>query len=303
MSRYIVKRLFISLITLFILTTVVFFMLRTLPGDPLATQTTLSPELREKLREFYGLDQPILKQYVMYLDNLIHGDLGYSMKHANRSVSSIIVTHFPVSADLGIRALIFGYPLGIILGVVAARKRGKTADYVCIFLGILAVSVPSFILARILQWIFAVELGILPVAQWKGFEYTILPVFCIAFSMMNGRTMRSYMLEVTGQDYIKTAKAKGVPEGKRVWRHMFRNALLPVVTGLGPLVATTLTGTFVIENIFSIPGLGKQYVDSIKGLDYTLAMGLTIFFAAFLILANFIVDLCYSLVDPRVRVK
>ena len=304
MLKYVVKRFFISLLTLFILATVVFFLLHSLPGDPISSNNGILPkELMNKLRAHYGLDQPVWKQYIQYFANMFRGELGYSLKHANRTVASVIRESFHVSASLGLRGLALGYPIGVLLGVIAARRRGKPADYICIIIGILAISVPSFILARILQWIFSVKLGWLPVAQWKGFKYTILPVFCMAFGMMNGRSMRAYMLEVVSQDYIKTAKAKGVPERRRVWRHMFRNAMLPMVTGLGPLVAGALTGTFVIETIFSIPGLGKQYVDAVKGLDYTLAMGLTTFFAAFLIFANFMVDLAYGLVDPRVRIE
>ena len=303
MARYIGKRLIISVITIFILITVVFFLLRSLPGDPFSATTMLQKELIEKLRDFYGLDRPLWEQYVNYMKNLLQGELGYSMQYTNRTVTGIIKDSFPVSASLGLRALAVGWPCGILLGIVAARKRGKALDYICIFISIAAVSVPSFILATLLQYLFGVKLGILPVAQWKGFAYTILPVFSMAFGMLSSaRGMRAYMLEVTSQDYIKTAKAKGVPERRLIWRHMFRNAMLPIVTGLGPMVAGILTGTFVIESIFVIPGLGSHFTKAIKGLDYTMAMGLVIFYSIFLVFANFMVDIGYVLVDPRVRI-
>lgn len=304
MLRYVVTRFFISLLTIWLLATVSFFLLRTLPGNPFQTEMPISLEMQERLMNYYGLDQPLHQQYLSYMGNLLQGDMGYSMKYSNRTVNSIIASAFPVSASLGLRALAFALPVGLLFGITAARKRGHAIDYSLVFIAVICMSVPSFIIGATLQYLFGVQWQILPVAQWKGFTYTILPTIAMGMMMVASmtRTMRASMLEVISQDYIKTAKAKGLSERQVVWRHQIRNALIPIVTGLGPLIATTLMGTFVIEQIFAIPGLGRHFVMSVQALDYTMALGLTVFFGSFMVFLNFAVDLTYGLVDPRIRI-
>lgn len=304
MLKYILKRLIVSLVTIWILTTIVFFLIRVLPGDPFTSDKT-TPQIRESMMKYYGLDKPIYVQYAKYIQNLLQGDMGYSLKSKNRTVNQVIANAFPNSAELGIRALMFAIPMGILLGIISALNHNKAWDYGSMIVAVIGVSVPSFIIGALLQYVFAVKLKLLPVAQWKGFEYTILPSFALALNTLAvlARLMRASMLEVTGQDYILTAEAKGLPIYKVVWKHQIRNAILPVVTVLGPIVALLITGTFVIEQIFAIPGLGKHYVMGIQNLDYTLVLGLTVFYGAFVIIMNFIVDIIYGFVDPRIRVN
>jgi oligopeptide transport system permease protein len=301
--KYILKRLVISLITIWILTTIVFFLIRVLPGDPFTSDKT-TPQIRESMMKYYGLDKPLAVQYAKYIRNLLQGDMGYSLKYKNRTVNQVISNAFPKSAELGIRSLLFVIPIGILLGIISALNHNKGWDYGSMIVAVIGVSVPSFIIGALLQYVFAIRLRWLPVAQWKGFEYTILPSFALALGTLAliARLMRASMLEITGQDYILTAEAKGLPVYKIVWKHQIRNAILPVVTVLGPIVAALITGTFVIEQIFAIPGLGKHYVMGIQNLDYTLVLGLTIFFGSFVVLMNFLVDIIYGLVDPRIRV-
>jgi oligopeptide transport system permease protein len=305
-AKYIFRRLLISIITIWLLATSAFFLLRTLPGNPfLMSERLLSVEMQDRMMAYYGLDKPLVEQYFTYMGNLLQGNMGYSLKYTNRSVNSIIETAFPVSASLGLCALAFALPVGLFLGVVSARKRGQAVDYLCVFISVIGISVPSFIMGSLLQYLLGVKLDLLPIAQWKGAEYMIMPTIAMGLSMIGSltRTMRASMLEVTSQDYIKTAKAKGLSGTQIVWNHQLRNALLPIVTGLGPLVAGILMGTFVIEQIFAIPGLGQHFVTSIQSLDYTMTLGLTIFFGAFLVTANFLVDLAYGLIDPRITIS
>lgn len=304
MAKYIARRLVISLITLWLLATACFFLLRVLPGNPFQTDKLLTVEMQEKMIAYYGLDKPLLEQYLTYMGSLLQGDMGYSLKYTNRTVNSIIAQSFPVSASLGLRALAVAVPVGLLLGIISARKRGKAVDYICVLISVLGVSIPSFIMGTFLQYIFAVKLQILPIAQWKTGLHMVLPTAALALALLAGltRVMRASMLEVIHQDYVKTARAKGLGEGQVVLSHQIRNAFVPIVTMLGPMVASVLMGTFVIEKIFAIPGLGQHFVNSITGLDYTMTMGLTIFYGAFLVAANFIVDIAYGLVDPRIRV-
>jgi len=304
MAKYIAKRLLISVVTIWLLATVSFFLLRTLPGNPFQTDKILSVEMEEKMMSYYGLDKPIMEQYRTYLSNLMKGDMGYSLKYTNRTVNSIIKSTFPISADLGLRSLALALPIGLFLGVVSAKKRGSIIDYTCVFISVIGVSIPSFILGSFLQYIFSLKLKILPIAQWKSISYTILPTVALALSLLASltRVMRASMLEVTTQDYVKTAKSKGLSDTKVTISHQIRNAMVPILTMLGPMVASVLMGTFVIEKIFAIPGLGQHFVNSITGLDYTVTMGLIVFYGTFMVIANFIVDISYGLVDPRIRI-
>jgi oligopeptide transport system permease protein len=301
--RYIVRRFFISLVTLLILVTAVFFLVRAMPGDPFSSPK-LTPEIRENMLRYHGFDKPLYVQYFRYLWNLLHGNLGISLYYNNIPVTQLIRDSFPYSADLGIRALVLAFFVGVSLGIVSALNRGKWLDYLCVFIAILGVSLPDFITGYLLQFIFGLKLKLLPIALWRGFKYTILPTMALSFytTAQLTRIMRASMLEVVNQDYIKVARAKGLSTVKIVWRHQVRNAILPVVTVLGPIAAAILTGTFVIESIYAIPGMGKYYVLGIQNLDYSQILGLTVFYGAFLIAANFLVDILYGIIDPRIRI-
>ena len=302
MAKYILKRIGMSVITILLLITVVFFLVRLMPGDPFSNGK-MTAEIQANLEAYYGFDKPLPVQYLTYLNNLIHGDLGYSMKYTNRTVIDTIKGSFPYSFDLGIRALVMSISFGLVLGIIAALNRGKKLDFVCIFIAIIGTSVPDFIMGAILQYLFGIKWGLFPVAQYLGFQYTILPSIAIGFYTLASvsRLMRASMLEVVEQDYIKTAKAKGLSNVRITLKHRIRNAIMPVITILGPLVAAVLTGTFVIESLFAIPGMGKYYVESVQMLDYTMILGMTIFYGTFLVIANMIVDILYGLIDPRVR--
>ncbi len=303
MKNFILKRLAISLATLLVLITVVFLLVRLMPGGPFM-DPKMTPEVQARMEAYYGLDKPLIQQYFQYLGNLLRGDLGYSMRYTNRTVNDILATAFPYSADLGIRALVMALAVGLVLGITAALHRGKTLDFVCILIAIIGTSVPDFIMGGVLQYFFGHKWGLLPVAQYYGFEYTILPSIALGLTTMAmvSRVMRSSMLEVVGQDYIKTARSKGISKLRVVTRHQVRNAIIPIITIMGPNVAAILTGTFVIESVFAIPGMGKYYVESVNANDYTMILGMTIFYGAFLVLASTVVDILYGVVDPRIRV-
>ena len=303
MLRYILKRFFISLVTLLILVTAVFFLVRMVPGDPFISDK-LTPEIRENMLRYWGFDQPLHVQYFRYIGNLLHGDLGISMHYNSVPVTRLIADSFPTSADLGLRALLLASVTGITLGIVSALNRGRWLDYACIIIAIIGVSLPDFIMGYLLQFVFGIKLKLLPIALWKGFKFTVLPTLALSFytTALLTRIMRASMLDVVHQDFIKVAKAKGLSTFQIVWRHQIRNAILPVVTILGPITAAILTGTFVIESIYAIPGMGKYYVLGIQNLDYSQILGLTVFYGAFLVMANFAVDIIYGFVDPRIRV-
>ncbi|MBP1925533.1 oligopeptide transport system permease protein [Sedimentibacter acidaminivorans] len=303
MRKYILKRLVISLATVWVLTTIVFILVRLMPGDPFSSDK-MTPEIKANIERYYGFDKPIIVQYFTYLNNILHGDFGYSMKYVNQSVNKIIGDSFPYSFDLGMRALSLSISFGIVLGIIAALNRGRKLDYVCVVIAIIGTSVPDFIIGGLLQFFFGIKWGLFPVAQYHGIKYTVLPSIALGFYTlaMVSRLMRASMLEVVQQDYIKTAKSKGISKFRITYKHQIRNAIMPVVTVLGPTVASVLTGTFVIESIFAIPGMGKYYVQSVQNLDYSLILGMTIFYGAFLVLANMIVDILYGVIDPRIRV-
>ena len=304
MAQYILKRVLISIVTLWVLVTVVFILVRCMPGEPFQGEK-MTPEIKANLEAYYGFDKSLPEQYIMYIRNLLQGDFGYSMKYLNQSVNKIIAQSFPYSFDLGIRAIVFSVSFGIIFGIIAALNRGKRLDYLCVIIAILGTSIPDFIMGAVLQYLFGIRWGLLPVAQYLGFKYTILPSVGVGFYTlaMVSRLMRASMLEVVGQDYIKTARSKGLSKAGIVCRHQIRNAITPVVTVLGPVVASVLCGTFVIESIFAIPGMGKYYVESVQNLDYSLVLGMTVFYGSFLILANLVVDILYGIIDPRIRLQ
>lgn len=308
--QYILKRLVYSVITVLVLITITFFLMHLMPGDPFTGTKAIQPEVKAALYAKYGLDKPLPEQFIRYVGNVLHGDFGVSLLD-KRPVKDIIMEAFPVSAELGIRSLIFAFFIGLLLGIVAAVKRGTGWDTFSMFLALIGVSVPSFVLGAILQYFLGLKLyqatgnAIFPVMGWSTENSKLLPAFALAFGSMAviSRLMRTSMLDVLNQDYIKTAKAKGLSQSGIVWKHAVRNAIMPVVTVMGPMVASVLTGTFVIENIFAIPGLGKYFVQSVQMNDYTTIVGTTLFFGAFLVFANFVVDIIYGLLNPRIKLS
>lgn len=302
MAKYILKRIVISLATLLVLITAVFFLVRLMPGDPFASEK-MPPDVKANLEAYYGLDKPMIVQYFTYMGQLLKGNMGYSMVYSNKTVNSIVASTFPYSADLGIRALCFAVFFGITLGIIAALRRGKPLDYGCILIAIIGTSVPDFIMGSLLQYFFGVQWKLLPVAQYTTWRHTILPAIAVGFYSLASisRYMRTSMLEVISQDYIKTAKSKGISNFRITWKHQIRNAIMPVVTMMGPLVASVLTGTFVIEAMYVVPGMGKYYVESISTYDYTIVLGITVFYGAFLVICNTIVDILYGFIDPRIK--
>lgn len=304
MLRYTLEKFLLMIFTLFIISTLTFFMAHALPGGPYQNPEKLTPQVKALFDIKYGLNEPLPIQYAKYLGNLLQGNLGYSFKYMNQSVNGIIAKTFPVSAQLGLEALLFAVPLGLIFGIISALFRSRWPDYVLVIIAVLGVSVPNFVLAALMQYFFGVKLQILPVAKWGTFAHTIMPSIALGIGILAlmTRIMRTSMLDVLGSDYLRTAKSKGLSQGLIIWRHALRNALLPIVTIIGVLMVDLITGSIIIEQIFLIPGMGKHYVNSINTNDYTLIMGLTIFYSALLVLAIFITDLLYGLVDPRIRV-
>lgn len=318
MKKYILERILIALVTVFVVITLTFFLMHAIPGSPFSTgNTNVTEETLAAMESKYGLDQPLWKQYFIYLGNILRGDFGVSITYSNRSVNDIIRLAFPVSADLGLRALCFAVIAGILLGIGAALHHNKFLDRFSSVVAIIGISIPSFVLGTVLQYILGLGLSglikdvfhtdyqLFPIARWESFRYTILPAFALGIGSIASitRLMRSSMLDVISQDYVKTAKSKGISQRAIVWRHEVRNALMPVVTVVGRMVGAVCTGSFVIESLFAIPGLGKYYVNSVTARDYTLTMGLTIFYAIFVVASTLVVDILYCIIDPRVRLS
>lgn len=302
MLKYIIKRIILSILTIFVLCTVVFFAIKFIPGDPFSGPE-YTEEVRQQLHELYGYDQPIIVQYINYMGNLLQGDLGISVYYRGRSVVDIIKSAFPQSLDLGLRALLTATIVGIGLGVIAALNRKKPLDYLSIIIAIIGISIPCFVVASLLQYVFAIVFPIFPVARYTTFAHTVLPTIALALPTIAkfSRFMRTSMLEVIDSDFVKTARSKGLKKRQIIFSHEIRNSLLPLLSILGPTTASLLMGSFVVESIFAIPGLGNYFVESINTQDYSLIMGLTIFYGMFLVTINFVIDILYGVVDPRIR--
>lgn len=295
----------ILLISLFLITTLTFFLMHAIPGDPFIQDRAIPEEILQALHKHYGLDKPLLTQYVQYLKEVVHGNLGPSFKYEGRTVNEIIKEGFPVSFCLGIESLFIAVLGGATIGSIAALYHMKPQDYLLMILAVIGISVPSFILATFLQYFFSMKLDIFPVARWGTFSHTILPALSLSALPLAfiARLTRANMVEVMQQDYIQTARAKGLNSFQILFCHALRNAFLPVVTYLGSLTAAVFTGSFAIEKIFGIPGLGQWFVLSITNRDYTVIMGMTIFYSTLLLGSVFIVDLLYCLIDPRISVS
>ncbi len=305
MVGYLIRRIAFAVVTLLLIISVTFFLMKAIPGDPFTSEKQVPKEILESMQEHYGLNDPLHIQYIKYLGSIVQWDLGPSFKYKARTVNDIINDGFPVSFTLGLSALFIAVGFGLVLGVIAALNHNKWQDYTAMIIAVLGISVPSFILATLFQYIFAMKLNMFPVARWGSLEHIVLPAFALSALPMAfiARLTRSNMLEVLHQDYIKTAKAKGLTNFVITYRHALRNALMPVITYLGPLSAGILTGTFVIERIFGIPGLGSHFVTSISNRDYTVIMGTTVFYSIVLLTMILLVDLAYGFVDPRIKLS
>ena len=305
MAKYIVKRVFLAIFTLWIVATITFSLMFMVPGGPFLAEKSPSPATLEALNKRYGLDQPKIVQYKNYMVNLLHGQMGESIKQRGKTVQDIISTGFKVSARIGGISILLAVAIGIPLGCIAALNRGKWLDSLIIVISTCGIAVPSFVVSTVLMVIFSIKLDLLPTYGLTTWKHYIMPVAALSFYPTSyiSRLMRSSMLEVLGQDYMRTARAKGLSQGKSLFKHALRNAVLPVVTYLGPLVAYTLTGSLVVERIFTIPGIGEAFITSITGRDYTMIMGTTIFLAGLVIFMNLVVDIAYKIIDPRIQLK
>lgn len=303
--KYLLKRVFYMLITLWLIATITFFLMQFLPGTPYSNAEKLSPEQIALLNKQLGLDQPVIVQYGQYLLNLLKGDFGISFQFKNQAVSNLLGGRIGPSMQLGIQAIIFGTFFGTILGMISAMKQNTWVDTTATLIAILGRSIPNFVFAVLLQYIFAIKLQILPIAKWDSFIYTILPTIALAMSPLadSARFIRTEMVEVLHSDYVELARAKGLSRWEIAFRHGLRNSLIPLLTLLGPLAVGLMTGSLVVENIFAIPGIGEQFVKSIMTNDYPTIMAVTILYSAMLIFVIFIVDILYGIVDPRIRVS
>lgn len=306
MAKYVAKRLAIGVLTLFALATITFFLMHIIPGSPFAGETSKLPAaVKEKLIEKYGLDKPIGAQFVTYLGNALTGDFGTSLNRKGKAVVDIIKAGMPATASLGFVAFVIAMVVGIALGTIAAFSRHGWVSGAAAFIATIGVSVPSFLLSLLMMLLFGVLLHCLPIVGLSSWRHYIMPATALALApiAMISRLVRTNLLEVMKQDYMVLARSKGTPESMVILRHALKNALVPVITYAGPLIATLLTGSFVVETLFSVPGIGAEFVNSVSNRDYTLIMALTIFYGAFIIIANIITDLITAMLDPRIRLK
>ncbi|MGQ5207642.1 dipeptide ABC transporter permease DppB [Bacillus subtilis] len=303
MARYMIKRFWAMAATILVITTLTFVLMKVIPGSPFNEERGTNEAVQTNLEAYYHLDDPLIFQYIFYLKSIITFDFGPSIKKPSDSVNDMLERGFPVSFELGMTAIVIAVISGLVLGVIAALRRNGFLDYAAMSLAVLGISIPNFILATLLIQQFAVNLKLFPAATWTSPIHMVLPTAALAVGPMAiiARLTRSSMVEVLTQDYIRTAKAKGLSPFKIIVKHALRNALMPVITVLGTLVASILTGSFVIEKIFAIPGMGKYFVESINQRDYPVIMGTTVFYSVILIIMLFLVDLAYGLLDPRIK--
>lgn len=304
MIKYILKRFIVSLITIWAIITIVFFLMRLMPGGPFDGEK-LNPQIKANMEAKYGMDKPILEQYAMYMTNLIQGDFGESMTFKGRGVTDTIEKSFPASAEIGGIAVVIAIVGGIIFGVLSALKSGKWPDKLIVLFATLCTTIPSFVIGAVLMYFLAVQLGLLPptgFGEWQNFVMPCLALSAASLSFIT-RLTRSKLIDVLKADYIRTAKAKGLSKGTIIFKHALRNSLIPIVTYVGPLIASILTGSFVTEKIFAIPGLGNEFVQSVTNRDYSMLLGVTIFYGTMLVFFAFLVDLIYVLIDPRIKLQ
>lgn len=303
MVSFLLKRLLFMLLTLWIIITCTFYLIHLLPGTPLSNEERLPPEIRDQILKQYGLDQPLSVQYIQFIKNLLQGDLGKSLSYDGRSITDMLIQRFYASAFIGMQAILFGVLVGTTLGIFAAYKRGSWMDQLTTLIAVLGVSIPHFVFAGILSYWIGVKGKWLPPALWGSYEHTILPSLALSVYVIAqiSRFIRTEMIEVLHQNYIKTAMAKGFSRQTAILRHGLRNAMIPGITILGPLTVNILTGSLVVENIFAVPGMGSLFVESIINNDYTLILGVTIFYSLLILMAFLLIDLLYGVIDPRIR--
>lgn len=303
MCKYVTKRILLAVLTIWSVATITFFLMNTVPGGPFLADKAISAEAQAAMESKYGLDKSIGEQYVTYMTGLLHGDFGESLKQRGRSVKEIILDKFPVSAGLGIRAIMISVLVGVPLGVIAAYKRGTVLDRILSIIATCGIAVPSFVICTLLLYYFGVKLRILPTYGLRNEVSYIMPVISLSIYPISHimRLMRTSMLDVLEEDYMRTARAKGLFMNKCLFKHALRNAILPVITYVGPMIVYILVGSFVVEKIFTIPGLAGEYVKAVYGRDYTMIMGTTIFLATLVILMNVVIDIVYKIIDPRIN--
>ena len=303
MWNYLVKRVLYALLALFVVITVTFFFMHAIPGGPFQREKALPEAIKKNIEARYKLDQPLHMQYLDYLTHLLKGDLGPSFKYRGQTVNGIIKERFPVSLELGAVAVAIALLIGVPAGILAALYQNKIPDHGVMLFSTIGIAMPSFVIGTLLMYYLSYKWGLLPSSMWGTPKHVIMPAVALAGLPMAyiARLTRSSMLDVLSQDYMKTATAKGLPRLRILWVHAIKNAIIPVVTYLGPLLAGVLTGSFIVENIFAVPGLGKHFVISIYNRDYTVILGVTVFYCILLIFANLLVDLIYPLLDPRIQ--
>ena len=304
MIKYVGKRLISSLLTIWVVITITFFLMRLMPGGPFDSEK-LTAQAKANMEAKYGIDKPLSEQYFMYMKNVVHGDFGESMVFPGRNVTETIETSFPASGKVGMASVVTSIIVGISLGIVAALKKGKWADSIIVFIVTLGITIPSFVISAVLIYFLGVEWKLLPPTGFSGWKNYIMPVIALSASSTAfiTRLTRNKLLDVLKSDYIRTAKAKGLGKGKIIFKHALRNSLIPIVTYIGPLIASILTGSFIIEKIFAIPGLGNEFTLTITNRDYTALLGVLAFYCTFIVICNLVVDLLYVLVDPRIKLE
>lgn len=303
MARFLLRRLLHGLAVLWVVVTLTFVLMRVTPGGPFDRERRLPPEVLANIAAKYHLDEPWLKQYARYLNGIFRGDLGPSYKYLDRGVSDIVAETFPVSALLGIFALVFALAFSFPVGICAAYYHSSWTDRWCLLIATLGISLPHFILGALLIWLFSIQLGWLQAGRWEGFTSVVLPTVTLgaAPAAYLSYLLRSTLLETLAEDFIRTARAKGLRESAVLLKHALNNSLIPTLTVLGPLFAALITGSFVVEYIFAIPGMGRFFITAVTDRDYPLIMGVTLVYTVILVCANLLVDLFYSLVDPRIK--
>lgn len=304
MLQFILKRLLGAIPTIFVIITIAFFLIRVAPGGPFDQERTLPPEIQANLNKVYHLDKPLVAQYGMYLKNILHGDFGPSFQYKDRTVTELIGIGFPVSLQLGGIAILLALVIGSTLGITAALRQNTGVDYSVMGVAMTGITIPNFVMAPLLILLFSVVLGWLPAGGWgENWKQRILPIVVLALPQIAyiARMMRGSMIEVLHSNYIRTAKAKGLSPAKVVRKHCLRAAILPIISYLGPATAAVITGSVVVEQIFGIPGVGRYFVQGSLNRDYTLVMGIVVFYGALIVLFNLLVDIVYSLLDPKVR--
>jgi len=303
MTRIVLNRFITGLFVILSVITITFFLLRILPGGPFDLEKKLPPQIQKNIEAKYKLDQPVWKQYVLYLKDLVRGDFGPSYKYVDRSVNEIIGETLPVSFELGIVALLLSILIGLSAGVISFISSKGILDYISVTFSTVLVSVPSFVVGAVLIYFFSIKLKWFPAALWGGFDYIVLPALTLAAgpAAYIARLVRASMLDISNENFVRTARAKGLGEFTVVTKHILFNAFIPVITVLGPITAFLVTGSFVVEHIFAIPGIGRFFVQAVTNRDYPLVMGITIVYSVILVLANFLVDICYVMLDPRIK--